>query len=82
MYSVIGDFSVADGERAPSMCPSVVIAVVSCDHGQVWDKTELQRTLFFPGLGWLLTRKLYEEVGPDCIALDPTYASWLKCFWL
>ena len=28
---------------------------------QVSDKSELQRTLYFPGLGWLLSRKLYDE---------------------
>ena len=41
---------------------TVVVVLFLRDHGQVWDKTELQRTLFFPGLGWLLTRRLYEEV--------------------
>lgn len=29
---------------------------------QVSDKTELKRTNFFPGLGWLLPRQLYEQV--------------------
>lgn len=33
---------------------------------QVVDKAELQRTLYFPGLGWLLSRRLYEEV---CVVL-------------
>ncbi|CAN0428795.1 unnamed protein product, partial [Ectocarpus fasciculatus] len=30
--------------------------------GRVSDKAELKRTQYFPGLGWLLTRKLFDEV--------------------
>ena len=33
--------------------------------------TQLHRTDFFPGLGWLLTRELWEELGPK----------WPKMFW-
>ncbi|CAM9392808.1 unnamed protein product, partial [Ectocarpus sp. 4 AP-2014] len=32
--------------------------------GRVSDKAELKRTQYFPGLGWLLTRKLFDELGP------------------
>ncbi|CAM9837029.1 unnamed protein product, partial [Laminaria digitata] len=47
--------------------PTTLVLSAWNDNGyreRVWDKTELQRTLFFPGLGWLLTRKLYEEIIP------------------
>eukprot|EP00752_Nemacystus_decipiens_P007976 g7126.t2 len=33
--------------------------------GRVSDKAELKRTLYFPGLGWLLTRRLFNELGPN-----------------
>eukprot|EP00903_Cladosiphon_okamuranus_P011864 g11145.t1 len=39
--------------------------------GRVSDKAELKRTLYFPGLGWLLPRKLFNELGP----------SWPKEHW-
>eukprot|EP00904_Undaria_pinnatifida_P012446 jgi/Undpi1/8331/HiC_scaffold_25.g10800.m1 len=47
--------------------PTTLVLSAWNDNGyreRVWDKTELQRTLFFPGLGWLITRKLYEELIP------------------
>lgn len=33
-------------------------------EGYVKDKKILYRTDFFPGLGWMLTRRLWEELGP------------------
>ncbi|CAM9977023.1 unnamed protein product, partial [Hapterophycus canaliculatus] len=33
-------------------------------RGRVSDKAELKRTPYFPGLGWLLPRKLFHELRP------------------
>lgn len=44
------------------------------DNGQpqhVHDPTAVYRSDFFPGLGWLMTRRLWAELGPK----------WPKSFW-
>ncbi|CAN0046642.1 unnamed protein product, partial [Discosporangium mesarthrocarpum] len=49
--------------------PSTLVLSAWNDNGyrgkvsHVGNKAELLRTEYFPGLGWLLTRKLYEEVS-------------------
>eukprot|EP00051_Salpingoeca_urceolata_P002665 m.51944 g.51944 ORF g.51944 m.51944 type:complete len:472 (+) comp12257_c0_seq1:184-1599(+) len=40
-------------------------------RGQVQDPEQLYRSDFFPGLGWMLTKELWAELGPK----------WAKIFW-
>lgn len=47
-----------------ALIPVTPVPPYACDRlmaYQVSDKSELQRTLYFPGLGWLLSRKLFDE---------------------
>ncbi|CAM9760283.1 unnamed protein product [Pylaiella littoralis] len=54
--------------------PTTLVLSAWSDNGyrrRVSDMAELKRTSFFPGLGWLLSRKLFEELRPK----------WPKTHW-
>ncbi len=45
-------------------------------HGRVVDRERLLRTDFFPGLGWLMTRKMWEEVQSEWPVMH--WDQWLR----
>ena len=51
------------------------------DNGQAAyasDASALYRTDFFPGLGWLVTRRLWEELGPKWPDAMGFWDDWLR----
>lgn len=66
---------------------SVVCASAWNDNGQASQPGEATLTSFFPGLGWVLSRKLWENLAPhwpgllhDNITNDPVATGW--DFWM
>eukprot|EP01104_Vermistella_antarctica_P010496 TRINITY_DN2807_c0_g1_i2.p1 TRINITY_DN2807_c0_g1~~TRINITY_DN2807_c0_g1_i2.p1 ORF type:complete len:473 (-),score=88.79 TRINITY_DN2807_c0_g1_i2:27-1445(-) len=48
------------------------------EKGMVNDPTLLRRSNFFPGLGWLMTRSLWKDLGPKWPSFTGYWDDWMR----